>query len=511
MPITLNPVTGELDAEIVDDNFTALETFLKEGLIRDDFQEDVKFNQYKIRRYTSGKIVSFNAGSTPNSEAQVTQRTGTFENNWIAGTKAISYVQSEATPFGGSVDFGGLGSVISASGWVGGPEFADGVSERITEPYDHPLYHPFELLGYPGGSLYYDFQEQGFADPVSYYKSLTDYEITSGWPPGNSPIGRFPEGQCWSRWLTIPDAAGKVYVDEPCVAIISAQVKGNYFFTPTMRVHGANVSSETNSFTIEHPDEPEKNLIVQDLRSNWHNPPSPGEPRGEIQEGMHQSAMIRLGLFVDTNPVVWDDEFFNGNDYGNSSYGSGHGFNPWIGSDPTGKYQTTRPDGVSRTRSWKKITDLTCRVRQRGSYKIIGAVELKGRRSYNFSLKFRPASTFGYVTGYQFVSGFYDMQFEATQSYNFTADDNMRWNWGPRYVSAGTSGLPGLRWFYPGTDALVTNMVESSGISVEFFYGQTLSNLEDAASELVTGFDPIETGEDRGEEPDPVDKPHPDD
>ena len=46
MPVVLNPVSGELDASIVDGNFEELETFLKENIKDEDF--DGKFNKFKV-------------------------------------------------------------------------------------------------------------------------------------------------------------------------------------------------------------------------------------------------------------------------------------------------------------------------------------------------------------------------------------------------------------------------------------------------------------------------------
>ena len=204
--------------------------------------------------------------------------------------------------------------------------------------YSDPLNHPYELLGFPGGSLFYDFQEQGFGDPVSVYDALSLGPVAK-WPPVDSPIGKFPKDQCWSRWLTIPDAAGSVFVDEPCIAVITATVKGNYFFTPCLRVHGMNVAAQVIADdkidivisggaddTIETT-----GVKYTAMRGYWkgahRGSASLADDRinaGVIEEGMQQSVQLRLGLFVDTNPIVWDDEFFNGDSFGRSArYGAG--------------------------------------------------------------------------------------------------------------------------------------------------------------------------------------------
>lgn len=479
MPITLNNVSGTIDAAIVDDNFGELETLLKENVTNTDFTG--RFSKYKIRRYTSGKISGFNSGSQLYESGRSTARSGTFENNWIAGTPAITYI-----------DHLGIELPVRATEAGVNPAFYDFNLIKNDLEYNHPLLHPFELLGYPGGSLYYDFQEQGFADPVSYYSAVKGKTVLS-WPPPGSPLSRFPADECWSRWLTVPDAAGGVYVDEPCVAIVTAQVQGNYFFTPALRVHGTNTSGDGGNASITAGD---STIDAFRYGSRWKLPSLlPGlTSAGVMTEGMQHSAHLRLGLFADTNPIVWDDEFFNGNDYGNVSLGSGHGFNPWIGVDPTGEYTATRPDNVSKTRSWIKLTDLTCRVRQRGSYKIIGIVQLKGRRRYNFSMKFRPAMAFGHVDGSDtnpiFKNGYWEI---GDGAYLNPASNlhNTGWYWSGMSPSATGAGQTWKEsYFYPGGDALVTNMIDSSALSVEFFYGQQISNLQEIAATFNPGWDP---------------------
>ena len=489
MPITLNPVTGELDATVVDDNFGELESFLKEGAKDDDFNG--RFTKYNIRRHTGGKIVAFNSGTNRHAPVDSSSKIGTFENNWISGAPEISFVDME----GDSLERAAGRVVSSESGGTDG--FYEGKSDM---DYAHALQHPFELLGFPGGSLYYDFQEQGFSDPASYYDANTSLTVAN-WPPDDSLTVKYPDNECWSRWLTIPDAAGGVYVDEPCVAIITAQVTGNYFFTPSMRVHGTNLGIGGAGMSVPSPvvtkeGGPSVNVVglICAGAGGFYTTEVDTESTTieglklfkDMLEGTQNSASIRLGLFVDTNPVVWADEFPN--DGADTS-----GFNPWIGDDADGSTSATRKSGVAEYRSWKKVTDISMRVRQRGTYKVIGAVELKGRRRYNFSLKFRPAMTFGHVEysgpgSVKFTTGYYELSESAahmpmTNSDWITFEDiksNPAWTWG------NTGSGPGMRspdptysqgYFYPGGDALVTNLIESSSLSVEFFYGQKLTEI----------------------------------
>lgn len=472
MPVSLDVVEGLIDATVMDDNFKELEELLKEGIAKEDFNET--FGKYKIRRYTGGRIVSFNYGSNPYSSSRDTLTLGTFENNWKSGTPAIQEYEKTG----------------DTTSWTG-----EGYQRKTynSGEYGDPSSHPFELLGFPGGSLYYDFQEQGIPRLGQIYTA--DGATLTNFPPSDEALNRFPKDECWSRWLTIPDAAGSVYVDEPCVALITATVKGNYFFTPAMRVHGVNASS--SGFDIEYTYRPGGEPSIEggevvtadDIKfDTWQLQDKSG--LGVIQEGQDQSAMLRLGLFVDTNPVVWEDEFKNGDDYGNLTT-FGHLYNPWIGENPTGKLETTKPDGVSKTRSWIKVREITYRVRQRNTYQITAAIELKGRRKYNFSLKFRPAGYYGYVSGSQgtprFVEGYQELADYSTlldQRYKQPTVEsgesgvnlgNPAWKWGDNSGSRSW----GKDWLWPGVDSLVTNFVESSAIGVEFFYGQYLSDDSD--------------------------------
>lgn len=511
MPVTLNPLTGELDADVVDGNFRELEGFLKEGVKTEDFSKDTidKFDKYTIRRHTSGKIAAFNTGSNRIPMAKMAGQVGTFENNWLSGTPEETFYDTGGDDWDTIIDESWEVYTHRSTKlryMLQKEKHRDVYSKRAkrTENFA-PLNYPYELLGYPGGSLHYEFQEQGFADPVSYFageftEGHSMHGLTvHGWPPEKGPQ-RFPDSECWSRWLTIPHAAGGVYVDEPCVAVITAQVTGNYFFTPAMRVHGMNAQVIPGGF--DHG--AGKNIVqLEEL-----DPMPPGYPAtamrdggageitpqigteidfitkgGRITEGMQYSASLRLGLFVDTNPVLWEDEFKN-------EGANADGFNPWIGSNPKGEYSTTRPSGVSSTRSWKKVTDISFRVRQRETYKVVGAVQLRGRRRYNFSLKFKPAMAYGYTCAdgkgdAHFKSGYFELSESSSDPEAVTASHHTifptmshgparAWNHAWDWESEPINKTNRESYFYPGCDSLATNLIESSALNVEFFYGQEL-------------------------------------
>lgn len=511
MSITLDSVTGLLDAEVIDGNFEKLENFLREGVTKEDISG--RFGKYSIRRYTGGKLSAFNSGVNRYLNHDAVSTVATFENNWMSGCPEISFVDLRGDTLDYAVTHPRVGGLDPGPD-ADSSDFAFRYRDRSDLNYSHPLQHPFELLGYPGGSLYYDFQEQGFSDPVSFYAEKQPLLEINNWPPQEELTVKHPDDECWSRWLTVPDAAGSVYVDEPCVAIITAQVTGNYLFTPMLRVHGTNTAigsthtgSSTSSAAIEESGAPKFLLEVSgygigrrpysdeaESAEIWEEAVSGDLTLPEFAEGMQNSASIRLGLFVDTNPIVWEDEFKN-------EGADDSGYNPWIGTDATGAYSAERADGVAKYRSWKKITDITMRVRQRGTYKIIGAVELKGRRKYNFSMKFRPAMTFGHVEyggpGYaKFTTGYYELSESAAHMpmKDLADPKNPAWYWGSPVSSAGPVPSPRENYFFPGGDALVTNLIESSALSVEFFYGQKLADVIDGIEANVNPQTPSQPG-----------------
>tara|TARA_R110001583_G_scaffold11984_11_gene53446 strand:+ start:5498 stop:7087 length:1590 start_codon:yes stop_codon:yes gene_type:complete len=516
MPISLDEVTGLLDAAIVDGNFEELENYMKENISKEDFSG--RISKYKLRQYTAGRITSFNFGARPEPGTGQSVLEGTFENNWVEGVPAVKAI------------YDGGKSVAKMTSEAYQPRASYGIDSMREDgdsqaDYSDPLGHPYELLGFPGGSLYYDFQEQGLPDPVTLYSSFGLGDV-GGWPPEkDNPLNKFPRDQCWSRWLTIPDAAGSVFVDEPCIAVITATVKGNYFFTPALRVHGSNTSADnTNAlvdgthvgaftgtgytgYSLGTGKDSERKVPMSLLNGYWKADHRHGkEGMGIIEEGMQHSAQLRLGLFVDTNPIVWEDEFNNGDAYGNNTlYGAGKK-NPWIGENPTGEYSAANVDGVADTRSWKKITDISMAVRQKGTYKVIGFVELKGRRKYNFSLKMKPAMYFGWVgvesgqapdSGLVFHNNYFELNAQPSDMPDMNSgmsekQKNTAWMWDTmweEFPSMGATTKPQQNYFWPGGDALVTNMVDSSSLSVDFFYGQTLKSVMNMTATIIDNAD----------------------
>jgi hypothetical protein len=108
-----------------------------------------------------------------------------------------------------------------------------------------------ELLGFPGKSMFYDWQEDGFAETSISAAGVTDFPVTLP--------DRYPPGAAYSRWLTIPGASLRVFVPYRCIARVKAQA-----------------------------------LIAFAGHEDYAYP-------------------VRFGLIVDTNPVVHVGEFPNAN------------------------------------------------------------------------------------------------------------------------------------------------------------------------------------------------------
>ncbi len=240
MPIVLSAVGSTLDATIIDANFGTIEDLLKEGIVTADFLD--KFTHYQIRRFAAGRIVSFSLGTNPYMPADLLTRLGVFESNFRGrGDAPKNQAEYELV-------------------------CKDNRHKEVTE-----------LLGRPGPSFSFDWQEDGFTDP-------TTHGAAAGWPPSWWPNYRHPDTECHSYWLTVPHAAGRIYVAEPCVAKVVGHAKGALAFSTIRCKDGARPTVD--------------NLL----------------------KGQYTDGVFRFGTFVDTNPHVFADEFANVNPNINGNY-----------------------------------------------------------------------------------------------------------------------------------------------------------------------------------------------
>lgn len=348
MAISFTNVSGLLDITIVDANFQSLEQLFKEGILTADLAD--KFTSYSIRRYQLGKVASVTIGTNPFIHRDLLLVYGIFESDWNGGGD-------------GPID----------------------TDYQLNYFDDRRPWMNMELLGIPGKSFYFDWQEDGYTDPVTFTGGAV-----AGWPPTGWPWGEHPEDYCFSYWLTVPYAACRVYVDEPCIARVTGYAKG------ALRM-GSIILRNTNTVPI-------------------------GGQR-------FVDGAFRFGLFVDTNPVLYADEF-----------------------------ATTNPNIDGSFASFKKIVDRTFRGEWMNSIEVFGNTELKGGRRYNFALKHRQANTIGHIT--YAPNTFHTEDWEDGASVNFNT-----WNAG-----GGAFGVaPPFQ--YCGIPPY-TKIWESTTIHVEFFYGR---------------------------------------
>jgi hypothetical protein len=159
------------------------------------------------------------------------------------------------------------------------------------------------------------------------------------------------------------------------------------------------------------------------------------------QQCDYKDGVTRVGLFADTNPTLFTDEFANTND------------------------NIVNPDGgVAGFCTWKKLEDITIRDQHITTAQIPGLVKLNGKRSYNFSMKFRRANTVGHV--YDDGMGaktFTDCDWEY---HNPAAGYSSNVNFNP----AAFGGMP--RPYFPNGMTPFTLLWSSADLCVEFFYGR---------------------------------------
>lgn len=236
MPITFTAIGDTLEATIIDGNFELWQDLFRSGLQKVDFGSTL--SRFRIQRWQSGALVSVTTGAYP------------FRSDRDTTTEGINEIFDLTFRKGKETD--ALFATVSPRANQG-PRSA----------------YAMELLGKPGPSFYFQFQEDGLPDPSSY--------SAFGWPPSYWPINRFPASHCYSRWLTFPYASDRVFVPYPCVAKITGSAFGS------VTAYAARVEQEAAG---------------QDIWQTNIN-------------GFYMA--LRTGLIVDTNPTLHEDEFSNSN------------------------------------------------------------------------------------------------------------------------------------------------------------------------------------------------------
>lgn len=292
MPLPVFTLVGStLDATIVDGNFELLRKYLQEQVVGGDISP-AEIDRWVFRQMSGGKVsaATIRANEVLDFDMAKDQSSSAFhEQTWRDKDQATSIVS---------------------------------IGQRR---------HTMELLGKPGPSFYFQFQEDGI--------------VYAGAPSQN----RYDKSYCHSLWKTVPFTSMKIYVPEPCVA----------------RIHGRAYCLASMVPIATYMNWGPGNDIV-----DWERTP-PATPN---RTTLGNEIAMRLGLFVDTNPNLHSDEFTNSNP---------NILNPVSGAQ-------------AAHCSWKEVKSKTIGVQQWTREDISGEVVLKGRRWYNFSMKYRGAGALGY-------------------------------------------------------------------------------------------------------------------
>lgn len=303
MPVTFAAVGANLDITVIDDNLKIWQDVFRSGLLAADFLDNI--SRFRVFRYTSGKLVSAHSFANPYRDTTARNTMGLIDVFDLTYRRAV---ENE-------------GIVANAVGREGsGPRNA----------------YAMEMLGKPGPTFYYQWQEDGYNPTL-----VAAAAGSGGWPPTDWPYSRYPDSYCFSRWLTVPGASLRTHIPEKAVARITAHVKGNFDHWSKISAGGSRLAA------------------------------------GGQRQDHREDRMLRAGLIVDHNPrdPSVQQEFANSN----------------INIvDPSTGSQASHV-------SWKVVNDQNYMHSQREVVRITGEVALKGDCDYNFSLKVRESGHQGWV------------------------------------------------------------------------------------------------------------------
>ena len=193
MPVTFTVLGSSLDINVIDDNMKAWQDVFRSGLVNADFVNRV--SRFRVFRYVSGRLESMHLFANPYRNHDSGHTMGVIDHFDLA------YRKSTEDP----------GLVANAFG-----REANGARNA----------YAMEMLGRPGPSFHYEWQEQGIS------QSLVAAAASSGstFPPANFPYNRYPDDYCYSRWLTVHGASLRTFLKHKAVARVTAHVKGEFDF-----------------------------------------------------------------------------------------------------------------------------------------------------------------------------------------------------------------------------------------------------------------------------------------
>ena len=385
MPVTFTPLGDMLEATVIDDNLATWEALLRSGYLQADLVG--RFNRYLLQRYTSGRLMLAKSHAYPHRDPTNATTSG------IQETFDLTYRQA----------------LENARTWsVADVRLSTGARDA----------YAMELLGKPGPSFYYNWQEEGFNSPATY--------AAIGWPPSYWPISRYPDTFCYSRWLTVPGASLRIFLREPAV----------------VRLHGSCLGSSTWYNMVRH-----LNLtrVVVPAAKPW------SDANGQSNYSDRRYQAMQFALIVDTNPVLHDDEFSNGN---------GNILDPTTGA-------------MAAFRSWQVLRTMTLAISNRARSHLYAEVALKGGgRWYNFRLAFRDSAVHGWLDHDTVPPTWRDTVWH---------DDLFS-------INSPNSGAywPDNQLLHPHGPCVV-NLWENTSLSAEVFYGRQTAYVYDQDNPEWTG------------------------
>ena len=383
MAITLGTVAaGSLIVDVIDTNLAAIDTLLKEQVTESEFK-DSDFDRYLIRRWTGGRVVSITTASREVLDVAVHRSKSRNANDWdVSGYRTLHDLPA-------SVLAGSLKSPLR------------------------------ELLGSPGRSFFYDFQEDGYSN--------------AGVTPDAASVAVDNEDQsepvheCHSWWLTVPHGSLRQWVPEPCVAMVWADFS----------VIGAAMNT----------------ILSAGLAPNDPTAGPADTFRPDLTAGHDDSWMFRTGLFVDHNPCPNELTY----EFANANPNLVHPVSTGV---------------TSGTKSWEMITDKGIQTNCRTTDRLRGVIPLDGNRFYNFSLKYRDGLYRGYKYNYGGDSGKWT---QSTWDLNATMNPETGYN-GLAGASRGSSNqLPLDLWwenvtvhveFFYGRDSIQSDFTNAEFTTV---------------------------------------------
>jgi hypothetical protein len=392
MSITLTLLGDTLDVTVVDGNFDAIMSKLIADVRESEFASAI--GRFHVRAFTHGKIVQSLGFNNPyrNSDGRATGQTFDILDITLRGV-SDDWRKSDVFEHDVITVKNRDGSTYLPIPWLG----------RMK---NSPLNQSYELLGRPGPSFIWDWQERG------YNPSLLSGVL--GYPPVGYDAGRFPEDLCYSRWITVPGASMKVYVPHACVARVRGSFMGNLALSKAI-TRFDNLCTSTNVTGSA------RTLGAPAAWTKW-----------RYGSFLREGFAGRFGLIVDTNPVLYEDEFANSN-----------------------------PNIDAPYVTWKVIADRTWYLGGlRETNDLVGVTPLRGGRWYNIRLAYRAAGTYGWIPfseggTKEFIPSVYESSTDRLAEGGSVYNDEV---------------LPNLHDpFYPAW----LQMWEGGNVSATFAYGQT--------------------------------------